>query len=177
MMAPSSPILIALGVVFGCAGAVAGTPEYAVKAAYVYNFAKFVEWPPANPTAALTVCIYGKTPLAGFLDETVRGKLVHGLPVEVKRMPEGDEHWDSCAAVFFGATNRARIQTVLAQLKGRSILTLGESEAFAEGGGMITLVVEGDRVRFDINLAAVTDARLKISSKLMELARRVRPAK
>jgi uncharacterized protein DUF4154 len=176
-MAASRPILVLLGVMLGSVATAAGKPEYSVKAAYVYNFAKFVEWPQGGLPRTLTVCICGNSPLTGFLDEAVRGRLVHGVPIEVKRLPEGDADWDPCNAVFFGGANRASIHSGLNRLKGRSILTIGESDAFAESGGMITLVVEEDRVRFDVNLGAVTDAHLQISSKLLELGRVVRPRK
>jgi hypothetical protein len=172
-----SAVLLVLAMMRGCLAATAGAPEYEVKAAYVYNFVKFVEWPQSDSVKSLTVCICGKSPIGGFLDEAVRGKLVHGLPIEVKRMSDGGENWDPCQVVFFGAASRASIQSILEQLKGHSVLTIGESQSFAENGGMIALVTEDGRARFDINLGAVTDGHLKVSSKLVELGRVVRSKK
>ncbi len=178
MMALSRPFVVALGIALGCVAAVgAATTEYAIKAAYVYNFAKFVEWPREDPQTALTMCVYGKSPLEGFLRETVRGKLVHGLPLEVKRMSGEDEDWSPCGVVFFAPASREKLQTALNRLRGRDVLTIGESDAFAECGGMIMLAVEGERVRFDINLEAAENTRLKISSKLVQLGRKVRSGK
>ena len=174
-MIPSLRTIGALvGISLGCMAGTEGTPEYEIKGAYLYNFAKLVEWPRGDLRTAFTLCLYGKNPVEGFLEEAVRGKLVHDLPVKVQRISEGDENWDACNLMFFGATNRVKVQKALEKLRGRGVMTIGESQAFAECGGMITLVLEGDRVRFDINLQAATDAHLKISSKLLELARTVK---
>jgi hypothetical protein len=145
----------------------AGTPEYAVKAAYLYNFAKFTEWPNTEQPRSLTVCIYGKDPFGGFLDEAVRGKQAHGLPFLIRRLPAGDEHPDGCQILFFGST--ARIESALSRLQGRSILTVGESDGFSERGGMIGLVTDHGSIRFDINLAAIAAAGLRVSSRFIEV--------
>jgi len=174
-MIPSfRPIGVLLGISCGCIAGVESTPEYAIKGAYVYNFAKFVEWPRGDLGASFTICIYGKNPLGGFLEEMVPGKLVHGLPVKIQRISVGEENWDACKLMFLGTANRESVQNVLDRLRGRGVLTIGDTKAFAESGGMITFVLEGDRIRFDINLRAAENARLKISSKLLELARTVR---
>jgi hypothetical protein len=173
-MIPVRTIGALLGVSLGCMAGIAGTSEYEIKGAYLYNFAKFVEWPPGDLRTALTICLYGKSAVEGFLEEAVRGKLVHDLPVKVQRISDGVDNWDACKLIFLGASNPVKVQQVLERLRGRGVLTIGESEAFAECGGMITLVIEGGRVRFDINLQAAADAHLKISSKLLELARTVR---
>ena len=144
-------------------------PEYAVKAAYLFNFVKFTEWPNVEQPAGFTVCLYGKDPFGGFLDDTVRGKQAHGLPVLIRRVPAGEGRLDGCQVVFFA--NSQRIEAALSSLQGRSILTVGESDGFAEKGGMIGLVVERGSVRFDINLAAIAAARLQVSSRLIEIGR------
>jgi uncharacterized protein DUF4154 len=147
----------------------AGAPEYAVKAAYLYNFVKFTEWPNTQPPDSLTVCLYGKDPFGGFLDEAVRGKQAHGLPVLIRRLPAGDERLEGCQVLFFSST--ARIEDALSRLQGRSILTVGESNGFVERGGMIGLVMDRGSVRFDINLAAIGAGRLQVSSRLIEIGR------
>ena len=146
-----------------------GATEYAVKAAYLFNFAKFTEWPNPDQAGNLTICVYGKDPLGGFLDETVRGKLAHGMPILIRRLPSGDEHWDGCQVLFFGTA--AHIEPTLSRLSGRSILTVGESQGFAERGGMIGLVVDHGSVRFEINLAVIAAAHLQVSSRLIEIGR------
>jgi hypothetical protein len=156
--------------------AATGVPtEHAVKAAYLYNFAKFTEWPELDPAGHLAICVYGKDPFGGFLDEAVRGKLVHGLPIVIRRMPLANENWDGCQVLFFGSGSQT--DSALRQLSGASILTVGASQGFAERGGMIGLVVENASVRFDINLTAIAAARLKISSQLIEIGRVVGPKK
>ena len=148
---------------------IAGAPEYAVKAAYLFNFVKFAEWPDTEQPASLTVCVYGKDPFGGFLDEAVRGKQAHGLPVVIRRLPAVDVPLDGCRVLFFGGT--AQIESALSRLQGRSILTVGESDGFSERGGMIGLVVDHGSVRFDLNLTAIAAARLQLSSRLIEIGR------
>ena len=167
-MTARTTVLAVLAIAW-CGTLAAGTPEYAVKAAYLYNFAKFTEWPNTEQPGSLTVCLYGKDPFGGFLDEAVRGKQAHGLPVLIRRLPAGDEHLDGCQVLFFSST--ARIESALSRLQGRSILTVGESDDFSERGGMIGLVVDHGSVRFDINLAAIAAARLQMSSRLIEIGR------
>jgi hypothetical protein len=150
---------------------VAATPESQLKAAYVYNFAKFVEWPNAESLSGIAICVYGKDSLGGFLDEAVRGKLVHGLPILIRRLPAGNESWDGCQVLFFGLNKTAPLESILGGLQGRSILTIGESDGFAEVGGMIGLAIDRGRVRFDINLGALAGAHLKASSQLIEIGR------
>lgn len=155
----------------------AEAPEYAVKAAYIYNFARFVDWPPTESFKTLTVCVYGKSPIAGFLDEVARGNTVRNLPIEIRRIAEEDENCGNCQIVFIGSATKTRIHSVLGALKGRPVLTIGESEEFAEFGGMLTLVIEGGRTRFDINLDSLAGAHLTASSKLIQLCRTVRKKK
>ena len=168
-------IVLSVLAIVCCEMLTASTPEYAVKAAYLYNFAKFTEWPNIEPPGSLTVCIYGKDPFGGFLDEAVRGKQAHGLPVLIRRLRSGDESLDGCQILFVSSS--ARIESILSLLQGRSILTVGESIGFSERGGMIGLVMDHGGVRFDINLAAVAAARLQVSSRLIEIGRVVGPKK
>jgi hypothetical protein len=147
----------------------AGAPEYAVKAAYLYNFAKFTEWPKSEGGSSLTMCIYGKDPFGGFLDEAVRGRQAHGLPVLIRRLSGTDENLEGCRVLFFSRS--APIESALRLLNGRTILTVGDSDRFSERGGMIGLVMDHGSIRFDINLAAIAAARLQVSSKLIEIGR------
>ena len=152
--------------------------EYKVKAAFLYNFAKFVDWPPgAFPDAKspLTLCILGEDPFGPFLDQTVAGESIGGRPIAVQR---GARLADlkGCHLLFIGRAERGRLREVIAALHDGPVLTVGEEGSFLDDGGMIDLVLEGNRVRFEANLAAVDRSPLKISSKLLRLARQVRPA-
>ncbi len=144
---------------------VAGTSEYEVKAAYLYNFAKFIDWPRDTQLSSVTICVYGKDPFGGFLDEAVRGKVVRGLPLVIRRLPLGAEISDGCQVLFLGVNGAPRIEPILKQVKGRSIVTISESDGFAERGGMIGLVLDHDRVVFDINLTAFAASGLRASSR------------
>lgn len=152
----------------------AGKPEYSVKAAYLCNFAKFTEWP-AEPSGSLTVCVYGKDPFGGFLENALNGKQAHGVPFSIKRLPRGDEPPDGCQVLFISRS--AQAEPVLSRLQGRSILTVGESKDFSEQGGMIGLVMENGTVGFNLNLAAIAAAHLQVSSRLIEIGHVVRPRK
>jgi len=170
-------LILALLSVTGCTTLTAGSSEYEVKAAYVYNFAKFVEWPGTQSLAEVTICVYGKDAFGGFLDEAVRGKLAHGRPLTIRRLATGDENWEGCQVLFLGMKNGTQIEPILRQLQGRSTLTVGECDGFAEGGGMLGLRFDNGNVRFDINLAAIAAARLQASSRLIEIGRVVGPRK
>jgi hypothetical protein len=151
------------------------TSEYAVKAAFLYNFAKFVEWPAAafrGPRDPMTLCVLGEDPFGGELDQTVDGKTVLGRQIVVRRFakPAGLE---DCRILFVSSSEAPRFDQVLAALGGRAVLTVGEDEAFARGGGIISFVIRENRVRFQIDRAAAARAGLSISSRLLEVAEAV----
>jgi len=146
--------------------------EYAVKAAYLYNFAKFVEWPAdrfASARTRLLICIAGDNPFAGAL-AALSGKRLEHRPVEVRHLPSATG-LESCHIVFVGRADQWRFRTVLAKLAGLPILTVSDIGDFAQAGGMIGLVEADRRIRFDINLTATRQANLKLSSQLLKLAR------
>jgi hypothetical protein len=148
-----------------------GTSEYEVKAAFLYNFGKFVEWP-APASGPIRLCIVGDDPFGNNLDETVRGKTISGQPIEIKRLNREDNP-RGCQIAFISAAER-RPRAVLDLLQGASTLTVGESPNFAKQGGMINFVLEDNKVHFEINVDAAEQAHLKISSKLLSLAKIVR---
>ena len=142
--------------------------EYQVKAAYLYNFAKFVTWPGGDASGSLTICVIGKDPFGSILDDTVRGKNVRGQPIVIHRMPAGS-HAVGCQIVFTGFSNDlCRIHATQPDWDGT--LLVGEGDEFAKCGGMIGLTLKEGRVHFDINLESVTKAHLEVSSKLLEVA-------
>lgn len=149
--------------------------EYQVKAAFIYNFAKFVEWPAesfADTSTPMRICVLGENPFGQELMRTVNGKKINGRDLLVSNFVE--LHLvKGCHVLFLGSSERGRIPQVLQNLRGASTLTVGETSDFAHGGGMIRFVLEGGKVRFEVNLAASEQAHLKISSKLLSLARAV----
>jgi hypothetical protein len=146
--------------------------EYQVKAAFLYTFAKFVEWPPqafSSPSGAMAICILGDDPFGNFLDDAVRGKTVEGRPLVVYRMadfPAGHE----CKILFIATSERRRMPALLESAATRSVLTVGDTADFASQGGVIGLQLDGQRIRLSVNLAAAEKARLRISSRLLSLA-------
>jgi len=150
--------------------------EYQVKAAFLYNFIKFIEWPAGTFVAddsPITIGVVGENSIGGDLAATVKGKTVNGRPLVIKSFGSAkDAGLKNCQMVFIAKSERKRIDEIMAALKGTSVLTVSESEGFLDAGGMINFVMEGNRVRFEINDAAVKQSGLLISSKLLSLSKR-----
>ncbi|MBZ5700626.1 MAG: YfiR family protein [Acidobacteriia bacterium] len=150
--------------------------EYEVKAAFLYNFAKFVEWPAeafSNPSAPIRLCVLGEDPFGRVLDQTVQDKSVNGRTLLILRSQQVRE-LRACHILFIGASEQNRLPEIFTALRGSSALSVGDTEQFVQSGGAIQFTLQDSRVRFTINLAAAERARLKISSKLLSLARVVR---
>jgi hypothetical protein len=150
--------------------------EYRVKAAFLYNFAKFVEWPEgafADAGAPLVIGILGEDPFEDALDGVIRGKTASGRALAVKRSKDL-QGVGACHILFISSSERKRIEQIVEGLQGASVLTVGETEAFTRLGGVVGFVVEEGRVRFEINADSAERARLRVSSKLLALARVVR---
>ncbi len=149
--------------------------EYRVKAAFLYNYAKLVDWPTnafATTSTPITIGVLGHDPFGPVLDKTVDGKKIGDRGIAIKRFRSiGDIH--DCHVLFICQSEEGRLPVILAALEGRSILTVGESHRFVELGGMIQLIKQDAAVRFRVNLGAANRASLKISSKLLRVAERV----
>lgn len=145
--------------------------EYQVKAAYLYNFAKFIEWPPgsfADRRAPIVFGVLGEDPFGEALD-LLRGKGVHGRPVVVRR-GDGLEELAGCHVLFIAASEEGRLGSLLERLGKSPVLTVGDTDLFARRGGMIQFVTAGSRVRFAVNPQVLRRVGLKASSRLLELA-------
>ena len=148
--------------------------EYQLKAAFVYNFAKFVEWPPpafGDATAPMVIGILGESPIRGDLDRAIRDKTINNRPLVIKE-PHSAAEWTNCHILFISTSEKKRLPEILGSLHGASVLTVSETDGFTQTGGMINFVSEGNKIRFQINEAAAKNAGLKISSKLLSLATR-----
>jgi hypothetical protein len=145
--------------------------EYQVKAAFLLNFTKFIEWPPSAlpPNAPFSICILGGDPFGGALDRIVEGETVNGRKLAVERIQRQQSH--SCQIVFVDRSQKD-MSKVLTGF-GRGVLTVGEGIDFIRDGGMIAFVIENRRVRFDVNMPAAANVGLRISSKLLNVARSV----
>jgi len=146
--------------------------EYQVKAAFLFNFARFVEWPPPAaeppPDAPALICVLGEDPFTQDLERAVKGKQVRGRNVEIKRSAQLSELTD-CPLIFVSSSEERRFDSILGELKGKAILTVGEFESFAKRGGMIGFKIESRRVRFEINAQAAESVGLKLSSQLLKV--------
>lgn len=149
------------------------SPEYVIKAAYLYNFAMFVEWPAdafARPDSPFVIGIVGTDRFGSALEEIVRNKRVNSRRFVVKRLQSYQECGD-CHILFFHSGEAARITEIVEQLRRAPILLVGDTPEFVKRGGMINFAVEDNKVRCEIGVAAAKRSRLTVSSKLLSLAR------
>ncbi len=147
--------------------------EYQVKAAFLFNFAKFVEWPSdtfVSANSPIILCVFGYDPLGNALDEIIRGKAINNRAVVARRINELPD-LKSCQLVFVSSVEYKHLSEVLKSLKGTSALVVGESDGFAERGGGIQFLLEDRKLRFAVNVDAIQRARLAVSSKLLALAK------
>jgi hypothetical protein len=169
------PLITAIGVaclLLTC-GAEEPTPEYKVKAAFIYNFAKFIEWPDGHFAGADTpfvIAVVGNDPFGGALDQSVAGKAVGTHPVKVEHFASAD-NLGNCEVLFIPGNDDDTEAKVIAKLGDKSVLTVGESDHFDANGGSIRFFTDDNKMRFEINTDATDAAKLKISSKLLKLAR------
>jgi hypothetical protein len=149
--------------------------EYDVKAAYLYNFAKFVEWPPSAPQTSgpvMTIGIWGEDPFGPDLSDLFAGKTVQGKTLQLRRIHSAQEAAD-CAVVFIKPRDGS-VSEIIEALRNRSVLTVGDNPQFIDAGGVIGFRLLRGKVRFDINLNAASTAGLKISSDLLRVANQIR---
>lgn len=147
-------------------------PEYQLKAVFLFNFAQFVDWPPeAFPESKtpIVIGILGEDPFGAYLDETVRDEKVNHRPLTVQRYRRVEEI-EACHILFISRSEADRLGQILASLKDRNMLTVGDADGFTERGGMVRFVIEKNKIRLRINLKAAKAARLTISSKLLRPA-------
>ena len=162
--------------------------EYEVKAAFLFHFTQFTDWPAAlfeKTGGRIVIGVLGADPFGSDLDRAVRGKTVQGRPLAVQRFPRAEDV-GPCQVLFIGESDRKRLRVILDSLKGKPVLTVGESDQFlALGheaapdqflaqGGIIAFLREDEHIRFSINLDAADRSALKFSAKLLKVARSVR---
>ena len=174
-------ILSALALAFlqrAVAQEIAPPLEYQVKAAFLFNFAKFVEWPPDSPPEGddgFVICVFEDETLAQALDRAVTGKTVEGRVFRVRRLQSLDDT-RSCRMLYLGGNETSRLVALLKSVRTSAVLTVGNAPGFTRQGGIINFIMQDNRVRFEINPEAAERAGLRISSKLLQLATIVRDA-
>jgi hypothetical protein len=149
--------------------------DYQVKAAYLYNFGRFVEWPrvATAKSGPFTVCVLGADPFGSTLDATMAGETIAGRNVVAKRISTPEESVN-CEILFLSAAEAGRLNKIMEDLDKAAVLTVSDMPQFAQRGGMIQFVLEGNRVRFEVNLTATQHAGLTLSSDLLKVATAVR---
>jgi len=166
--------LAALALLTTAAVVRAQTVEGEVKAAFLYNFAKFVEWPAdafEGPDDPITFCLAGRDPFGPVLDELLRGERVRGRPLAVRRL-ERDAAPRGCHILFVSPLEAGRFEALLRKVDTRRVLTVSDALPFLEAGGHVSFYIEASRVRFAVNQEACNAAAFRVSSKLLQLARR-----
>lgn len=145
--------------------------EYEIKAAFLYNFLKFVEWPEeayTDENSPGTICVLGADPFGEAFD-VIEGKTARGRSIRVRRI-RGVAGAGECHILFIGSSEASRLKEVFRAAEGEGVLTVGETKDFARSGGAVNFFIKKDKVRFEINVDAVEKAGLKMSSKLLNLA-------
>ncbi|MES1255918.1 MAG: YfiR family protein [Acidobacteriota bacterium] len=151
----------------------AGVAEDDVKAAFLYNFAKYIEWPEsAFPSGTFQLCVVADAAFVKRVDEILAGEAVEGHQV-VRRTPAGVEDARACHILFLRQVEAVQMDEWLASVATSPVLTVGDSSEFLARGGAVAFVRDGDRVRFDINVRSAQLGGLTISSRLLRVARRV----
>lgn len=145
--------------------------ELQVKSAFLYNFAKFVDWPASAPNAdgSFTFCVMGSDPLFPVLAQTLRGKTLNGRTLLARRI-ETASNARQCSVVFIGGSESKDLARIPVSELGAGVLTVGDLDHFVDSGGMIQLIKDDNRFRFAINVEAVNRSGLRMSSKLLQLA-------
>ena len=149
--------------------------EYEVKAAYLYNIVNFVTWPPdafAEPADPVHVCVFGTDPFGPLLDRAMQGGTANMRPIVVDRISE-TAAVAKCHLLFIPGNNNEQIDQLVRAVGQRPVLTIGEARDFVRHGGMIAFMVDGGRIRFDVNLPAASARGLALSSRLLQVARTI----
>jgi len=172
--------------VLGCAllgalpaAAADGSTDAQVKAGFVYNFAKFTEWPAsafASPQAPIRLCLSGVDETQAKAFAGIEGKPVQGREVKIKRSPTSAEIGE-CNILYVGDEEPRRAQAALQAARNASVLTVSDSDGFADSGGVIGLFYADNRIQFEVNLGAAQRAGLKIASQVLKIARAVKDGK
>ena len=172
-------VVILLMLMAASLGAVGdGTPvgEYQLKAVFLFNFAKFVEWPPqafADTRDPFTICVLGDNPFGSALDDATRGRTVANRPIAI-RLVSNLPQARACQILFVSASERNRMHSILEALRNSCVLTVGDTEDFTANGGIVQFRMKDARVRIEIDAEAAGRANLRISSRLLSL---VEPAR
>jgi hypothetical protein len=168
-------ILISLG--FTSLPQKTATPEYQVKAVFLYNIAQFVEWPKDSipeDTSSIIIGLLGKDPFGSYIDDTIKGEEVNGHPLIIERYAAASDI-KNCHILFIHSALGPKLNSILKNLRGKNILTVSDATNFTKLGGMVGFITQENKIRIQINLEDVKEENITISSKLLRLAEIVGP--
>jgi hypothetical protein len=171
----SAPLACLLAAVSWLPAQNAMPSEYQVKAVYLYNFGRFVEWPAQVMTGrdSFAICVLGQDPFGPTLDATLVGETIAGRVVTAKRIASPQES-DDCRILFLSSAEANSLKKIIEAMRKHAVLTVSDMPQFVSRGGMIQFVLEDKRVRFEVNLTAAQEAGLTLSSELLKVATTVR---
>jgi hypothetical protein len=148
--------------------------EYAVKAAYLYDFGKFVQWPDfPGDHSAFTICVLGRDPFGPALDDVIKNEQIAGLPLAARRITSLQDS-GNCQIVFISSSEEDNLTKLFGELANLPVLTVSDADDFVTRGGIIGFVLQQNKVRFEVNLSAAQNARLTLSSQLLKVAASVK---
>ncbi len=171
-----STLILGLTLIASTGLAWAEYTENEIKAAFILNFAKYVDWPAdslSETPGKLTLCIVGKRDALFDTLTTMEGKIVNNLSLRV-RAADRNDNLTRCQLLVLAESEAEHFERILKPLVGTPVLTVNGSDRFLDAGGIISLIVENNKVRFDINLSATRRNKIVMSSNLLKLARKVR---
>ena len=176
MLARRAMAVLALWATFASA-ARAGELEYSVKVEFIERFTRFIAWPPEvfrGGDGPFTLCVVGESGMVAHFERLAHERRLQDRRVDLKRLRANDDELATCHLVFIGAGERGRLRQILTHVSGHPVLTVGDSEGFAQGGVIINLFLDDDgHVRFEISSAELRKSGLKVSAQLLRLARMV----
>lgn len=162
-----------LAAVGSAAIAIEQVPEYQLKAEFLERFTRFIDWPsPESETRPFLIGVVGQNPFGKYLEQIAASRRIKGRRVEVHYFDDVAKI-DTCQVVFIASSEKQRLRSILAHTEAKPILTVGDTNGFGSAGVLINFYTAGDTVRFEVNGAAVERSGLKVSSKLLKLARLV----
>jgi YfiR/HmsC-like len=168
-------LVAALALSASLATATAAPPqptEYGLKAVFLYQFCRFMEWPRSafsSPKEPLTIGILGKDPFGPLLNEAIAGESYHDRPIRIEHYRDVSEI-RNCQLLFVSRSEAGNTASIVAAVAGKNIVTVGETEQFVDNGGMIALTAEQNHVKLRMNLAMLRKANVEVSSKLLRIA-------
>jgi hypothetical protein len=169
-------LCLQLGFIVAFAASAQTIDEYQVKAAFLYNFAKFVEWPALTfktDKDPVRICVLGQDPFGSALNNAVDGKTVLGRPFALSDISSAGQVTD-CQILFISSSERKHLRLIFAELRTTGILTVGETDGFGAEGGMVNFKLSDGRVHLEINVEAAGQAKLRINSSVLSLAQIVK---